>query len=368
MKKKVGWLTAVAVMAIITVLGCGSTPEKGDQSSTAREARRAVSTDIYNDEPNGILEIQNNTKVPLVLFAGSISNQSMLGGVRANSPRTFDIFDDLPAGSNHGTFLLRAVQESVYTAKGSSLEENDVIYAALVTYDRNNPRPIKRIIQESLGGNAQVIINNDSDMVLEIRLNRRDAAPITTLGPWERDKVIYLEPNTRGYTYFPVWQFYDKASGGIRSIQPAGLDDTYQMAPVIPGGNRTVPRLPFALNNTDSIFTPFATLIVRNESRNGIFFQQGTNPLTSQGGMEIINPGDETFELDLNRQPVLVIGGYTIDIGRGVSNYIPVPEFRYEAGYNYVLRLRADGTLAPIERVSKMDITGDLRINLDNEN
>jgi hypothetical protein len=365
MKKFV--LLLVAVLTVATFMNCIGGPEKGDQSSTAKEAKKAVTEDIYKDDPRGTLNIVNRTEVPLILFVGSISNNNMIGGIRKDSERNFDITNKLPASSNNGSFLLRAVRESDYTELGSRISDREIRYASLITYDKKDMRLVRRIIQKDLGGDAQVLINNDSDLILELRLNNRDGHAITTLGPWERDKVVYLDPNTRGYTFYPVWQFYDKSSGGVRSVQPNGLDGSIPMRPVVPGGSQTVPRLPFTLNTND-IFTPFATLIVQNETYYGINFQRGTSPITSQNGYEMINPGSETFELDLNRQPVMVIGGFTIDIGRGVSRYIPVPEYRYEAGYNYILRLRSDGTLAPIEKLTKMDTTGNLKINLVNEN
>ncbi|MDR2922741.1 MAG: hypothetical protein LBU85_05305 [Treponema sp.] len=367
MKRKKTMIVPAIIALLLAAVGCAGSPEKGDQSSTAKEAKKAVSEGIYKDDPRGTLNIVNNMDVPLILFVGSINNNNMIGGVLAESERNFDITKKLPESSNNGSFLLRAVREADYSEFGSKLEERHIRYASLITYDKKDMRLVRRIIQKDLGGDAQVIINNDSDLILEIRLNKRDGHAITTLGPWERDKVVYLDPNSRGYTFYPVWQFYDKASGGVRSIQPEGLNDTFQMRPVVPGSPTPIPRLPFSLNN-DNLFTPFATLTVSNETYNGINFQRGTSPLTCQNGYEMINPGAETFELDLNRQPVMVIGGFSIDIGRGVRNYIPVPEFRYEAGYNYVLRLRSDGTLAPIERSSKMDTTGNLRINLINEN
>ncbi|MDR2102496.1 MAG: hypothetical protein LBP42_00155 [Treponema sp.] len=356
-------------MALITAmcLSCG-TMERGGSFSTPREAQKEVTADIYKDEPGGTLTIDNRMDMPLVLFAGSIANENMIGGIRANDTRNFEIFDDVPSGSSHGFFLLRAVRESDYTAKGSKLEEDDIRYAALITFDSNSPRPVKRIIQRDLGGEAQILVNNDSDLVLELRINSRDGQAITTLSPWERDKVVYLDPNSRGYTFFPVWQFYDKSSGGIRSIQPEGLEGSYQMRPVMPGGSQPIPRLPFSLSDMNELFTPFATLTVRNETFNGINLQRGSSPLTSQNGYEMINPGAETFELDLSNQRAMVIGGLTIDIGRGRSAYLPVSEYRYEAGYNYVLRLRSDGTLAEIEPLGQMDIMGDLKISLANEN
>jgi hypothetical protein len=81
----------------------------------------------------------------------------------------------------------------------------------------------------------------------------------------------------------------------------------------------------------------------------------------------MINPGDEVFELELNKQPSATLGGFNIDVGRGVSNYLRIPEYRYEAGYNYILRVKSDGTLAPIEQSSKIDTSGELRIDLINE-
>jgi hypothetical protein len=88
--------------------------------------------------------------------------------------------------------------------------------------------------------------------------------------------------------------------------------------------------------------------------------------MTCQSGNEGINPGSEVFELDLNKQSSSTIGGINIDVGRGVSNYIKVPEFKYEAGKNYELRVRDNYTIAPIEYIGDADLS-DLSIDLTNE-
>jgi hypothetical protein len=317
----------------------------------------------WDDEPGGILSVSNNIDESLILFAGSINNQNIIGGIRNLGSRYFDIFDNVPAGV--GSFLLRAVKETNYRAKGSNLAEDDIIFAHIVTYDTRSPREVRINIQKSLGGEAQIYANNDSDMVLEIRLNSPTGQAITTLAPWERNKLIYLDPNSRGYQFFPVFQYYDRKAMGIRTVAANGLNDSIMMAPVVPGSGRSIPLLPFEFNSRD-LFSPFATLIVRNELRGAIYFSQGTNPLTSQSGMEMINPGTEIFELDLNNQKSLVMGGFNIDVGRGASNYIKIPDFKYEAGVNYELRVKSDGSIEQISAVGSADLS-DLKIALVNE-
>jgi hypothetical protein len=82
--------------------------------------------------------------------------------------------------------------------------------------------------------------------------------------------------------------------------------------------------------------------------------------------MEMINPGTEIFELDLNNQKSLVMGGFNIDVGRGATNYIKIPYFKYEAGVNYELRIKSDGSIEQISAVGSADLS-DLKISLVNE-
>jgi hypothetical protein len=355
MKKAVfGLAVAVAVMA-----GCAT--QSGAESTSARQAARA---DVkWENDSGGYLTVNNNVNEPLVLFAGTITNQHILGGAHPLAARRVDFFDKMEDQS--GTFLLRAVKESTYRSKGSSLNSDDIIFAGLVVYDKGNPRAIQVNINQMLGGEAYVIIQNDTSMALQIRVDRPDGPTLTTLAPLERNKKVYMEPNPDGYVFFPVYEYYDRSSMGIRSITARNLADGIPMSPVIPGPGRDAPTINFDAVPAN-LFSPFATLVVTNETTRGAYLLEGSSRKTNQNGTTMINPGSETYELNLQKQPMLRIGGLSVDLSLGAANVIRIPEFDYEAGFNYQVRIRQGGAAPEVIRLGKSD-NNDFSIQLVNE-
>jgi hypothetical protein len=335
MKLKRFCFVIAALMVVLLFAGCGSTPAPGTEETTAKEA-----SDVevqWDDDASGYLTVQNDVPEDLILFAGSINNRNMLGGVRQLETRRIDFFDDVDDQS--GTFLLRAVKESVYRSKGSSLSSEDIIFAGLVTFDKDNPRQINLNIQKVVGGEARIVMENDTNMALQIRLDRPDGPILTTLAPFERSKEVYMDQNSMGYTFFPVYQYYDKASMGIRSVMATSLADGQSMMPEVPNATRPIPRIIWD-GKPEGLFSPFATLLINNEMTGGIFLTTGLNPMTNQNGTQMINPGIETYELNLQKQPSLTIGNLKIDPRQGAANIMDIPEFEYQAGHTYSIRVQ----------------------------
>ncbi|MDR3173130.1 MAG: hypothetical protein LBU19_02665 [Treponema sp.] len=347
MKKIVGWAFIAAIMA--AGLGCTGLPAPGTRDSSPREASRA---DVkWDNDSAGYLTVNNDTSEDLILFAGSINNRNILGGVQKLSSRRVDFFDRLSESS--GTFLLRAVKETVYRSKGSALQSDDIIFASLVVFDKNEPRPVQVNIQKYLGGDAVIVIQNDTTMALQIRVDRPDGPTLTTLAPLERNKRVYMEFNPDGYFFFPVYQYYDRVNMGIRSLQAQSLADGIPMMPEIPRPGRDTPVITFD-SAPANLFSPFATLIITNETDRGLYLLQGSSRKTNQNGTTMINPGSETYELNLQKQNHLVIGGLKIDAGLGQAENIDIPEYDYKAEYNYQIRVRR-GARPVITELGKSD-------------
>jgi hypothetical protein len=359
MRVKQNLVLLAAIAVLLAVAGCGTV--SGSQDSSARQAARV---DVkWTDDATGYLTVENDIAEDLILFAGSINNRNILGGVNKLASRRVDFFDKL--GESSGTFLLRAVKEEVYRSKGSGLNSDDIVFAGLVVFDKNNPRQIVINIQRFLGGSAEIRMNNDTNMVVQIRVDRPDGPTLTTLAPLERNKVVYMDPNPDGYTFFPVYQYYDRATQGIRSITAQSLYDGEFMMPEIPRPGRDTPVVNFN-HKPEGLFSPFATVIVSNELQGrAVFFTQGGNRKTNQNGTRAINPGSETYELDLLKQQHLVIGGLIIDPNLGVDAYMNVPEFDYQAEYTYQIRVR-QGAVPVVTEIGRSD-TGSLNLQLLNE-
>jgi len=346
------------ILAIMLAMGCGTTP--GTENTSARAAA-GVNVKWDNDAA-GYLTVQNDVNEDLILFAGSINNRNILGGVRKLAARRVDFAPRLNEPS--GTFLLRAVKESIYRSKGSSINSDDIIFAGLVVFDKNDPRPISINIQKFLGGNAEITIQNDTNMALQIRVDRPDGPTLTTLAPLERNKKIYMDFNPAGYTFFPVYQYYDRSTMGIRSIMAQSLYDGIPMMPIIPRPGVNIPIVNFD-STPANLFSPFAAVIVTNETNRGAYLLQGSSRMTNQNGTQMINPGSETYELDLQKQATLTIGGMAVDLGLGQANNIRIPENRYRAEYSYQIRIR-QGASPIITELGKSD-TSSLNLSLLNE-
>jgi hypothetical protein len=362
MKNKIGIIAGIVsavALSVLIIAGCVSV-ETGAEGSTARQAARAQIK--WDDDKSAYLTVNNNAQEPLVLFAGTMNNAHILGGVRAQATRRIDFFSVVP--DNSGTFLLRAVKESVYRSKGSNLNSDDIIFAGIVVFNKNEPRPVQVNINRDLGGDAIIIIQNDTNMALEIRLERPDGPTLTTLAPFERNKKVYMDFKPEGYTFFPVYQYYDRVSMGVRSVTAQSLADGIPMMPEIARPGRDIPVVNFDANPA-GLFSPFATLVVTNETNRGGYLLQGSNRKTNQNGTTMVNPGSETYELNLQKQERLVIGGLQFDLGLGQANNVPIPEYNYESGYNYQVRIR-QGQSAVVTRLNKSD-TNDLTIQLVNE-
>ena len=352
------YLLVVAAAMSLAFICCETV--SGSQDSSRRQAARA---DVkWTDDSAGYLTVQNDVNEDLILFAGSINNRNILGGVNKLASRSIDFFDKLNESS--GTFLLRAVKESVYRAKGSGLNSDDIVFAGLVVFDKSNPRPININIQRYLGGSAEIIIQNDTNMALQIRVDRPDGPTLTTLAPLERNKRLYMDFNPAGYVFFPVYQYYDRSAMGIRSITAQSLYDGIPMMPIIPRPGANIPVVNFD-STPANLFSPFAAVIVTNETTRGAYFLQGSTRLTNQNGTQMINPGSETYELNLQKNASLVIGGLGIDLVLGQANVLRIPEFRYQAEYTYQIRVR-DGASPVITELGRSDTSG-LRLDLLNE-
>jgi len=351
----------LAAFVVILAMGCGSGPGPGTESTSARDAARV---DVrWDNDSGGFLTVENNTPEDLILFAGSINNRNILGGVRQLANRRIDFFSKVQSDS--GNFLLRAVKESVYRSKGSQLDSDDVIFATLVVFNKTDARAVNVIIQRYVGGDAVVIMNNDTNMTMQIRVGRPDGDVLTTLAPLERNKRVYMAFEPLGYVFFPVYQFYDRATMGIRSIMAQSLFDGMPMMPRPPTPGQPIPVINWDAN-PQGLVAPFATLLIANESNRGCYLTRGGSYMSNQNGTQMINPGIETYELNLNGQPSLRIGGMGIDFVLGAANIMEIPAFQFEAATTYQISARP-GNAVIIERVGAVDTSGSLRLELLNE-
>jgi len=350
MKKVV--IALVAIMLLTTTAFAGGKKEKGDQSSTPRQASQA---DVrWTDDSNGYLQINNNIKEPLILFAGSVNNSYILGGVRAQSSRRVNYHNVVR--NTTGTFLLRAVKESAYKSKGSGVDSSDVVYSGIVTFDKRDPKITVLNIDIRLGGSSYVVVENHTRMALEIALDDPRGEILTTLGPNEMNRKIYLEPSTEGYVFWPIFKYYDKTYDVIQSIEPERAVARL-MNPAIPSATVSTPTIKFDNLNIGAITFRFATIIVRNEGIEAIRLLEGSGRVRNQNGTNVVNPGTETYSIFVGERAQ----ERTYSVEYGGKDY-PLRRMLYKPGNTYQITFQRDGTseVVNLGEFNKSDLSIDL--------
>ena len=139
--KKTGMaLCALAALTVACMTGCKASAsgeiELGDDKEQDNLSGSADITDgiDYKSDADGTLTIRNNTTKDMVLFEGeNPTKDTILGGVRAQSSRTFDVSgkNDFAVG---GWMIIKGMAASEYAANKESLTKAKVEYSAMATY------------------------------------------------------------------------------------------------------------------------------------------------------------------------------------------------------------------------------------------
>lgn len=177
---------------------------------------------ISFENENGILVVSNETAEGLVLFAGNPAKNTVLGGIRAQETRGFDLckIPDIPA---KGAFLVRAVTFETYNEK-SHVTLDDVVYTGLVVYDlENTDDRVNFLISDYIDTTRQSCIYVDNDslyFVLELHLGNPQGDIVATLPPSANHEKIYLSILDYGMRYdiFPVFVYINPTTGEKNSV------------------------------------------------------------------------------------------------------------------------------------------------------
>lgn len=300
-------LIAMAVMALNF---------SGFAKSAKKQAKKDIKNLSYVNQANGELELINETDFDLVIFAGSIKRDNILGGIYAGKTRSFDFRKFVSTTS--GAFLARAVKVDVYVEKSGKISENDVVFAKLVTF--GNMKSSFRISGE-IGGDGKLLFENASPYPVEVRLNNVTGEVLTTLPPYCKEQYVYVKPNPRGYVYYPTYLMYDKSRGQVNSI--VGKDeDGLAAAPA--EGNKIPQTIVFPMPNSNMFGTKVAYLKVRNESGRAFIVNNSGTEVYAQNGYTMINSGETlTYEIE-STETGTVFRGLQADfrVGKQEQRYV----------------------------------------------
>jgi len=218
------FLTVLAIFMVVFA-GCDS----GDSNGTDAGGKYDhYYTGTYRNNQDGTVEVGNESQYDMLLFAGTISINSIVGGVKAGSSTTvnFSTETDFQSG---GYKILQAVKEAEFDAHSMAAA---VDWKALITY--RDDRRFRATISFEEGPYQYKVSNMSSSFFLELRKNSPEGEKITFLGKAETNKVIYCSNNDE-ITVFPVWINFDTETKSIVIFTPTDYNSSATVVPKLPG-------------------------------------------------------------------------------------------------------------------------------------
>ncbi len=361
MKKNKLLVALVAAMALVAALPL-SAAKKKDGSVTLKKK------DVSFDNKVGSLTINNETSDELVVFAGRVEKDAVLGGIHKNSTGFFDL-RQIPGIPASGSLLIRAAQYEVYKGK-ARVTEDDVVWTGLVVYNLNDPSDKSLIsIYRGIDTTRQTCIyasNLSPNFVLELRLDTPTQGDvIATLPPLLRNKQIFLAPKPDGTAYdvYPTY-IYVNPKTGEKSAMTASDADAEIVDPEPVGMDMNV--LEFRGPSVNNVSYKVSFLRVTNNTKKGLEFKNGTRLLANQRGRRNTLSGRmDTYEIASEMGP----GGQSYDglFGRFPGNVeVKLGEVNLKPGYVYEVKFtQKDGNYeCGFREVEKKSLVESDRISL----
>jgi hypothetical protein len=335
---------------------------KGDDTSGIR----------WDTESAGTLAVTNNTSKDMVIFQGQTpSANNILGGVRANTGRAFDVFDDVNDFNEGGFLILWGIALDEYNANKTNLGGARIEYSAWAIYGQG--KMYRTEISPNNTGDYGYRVTNAGKIGVELRKGSPDGEKIGYLPALASDMLLCAD-TTDPFVIYPVFVYYNKSNGQVTTLKSSSLLVTVTVSPRPASGNEMQYTL-LAGATWDSIkatlSSPVAYVTITNNvaSQAGWVTLAGTNRLTSQDGYEVIGWGETlTYEIKSTNDgsPQSVVVNYY----NGVLQ-IPIKDAAGETpvlknGYDYTINISGSGntvdgyTVTFEESAAARDLSGEI--------
>ena len=203
MKRKLV-LIAMAVMAV--------------NFSGFAEKRTKIAKINFKTEKAGNFECTNFSDSDLVLFAGKIERNFILGGIKSNETRSFN-FSRISEMPEQGAFIMRAVPYETYKTT-ERLNNDDAVYTKLIVYDLNSKEKVKTNIPNLIDTSKKFgfLVTNESLHIVELRYTP-DGETIATLPPLNSNYGVYIKPTPFPLAVFPVYTYVNPKTNAVQNVE-----------------------------------------------------------------------------------------------------------------------------------------------------
>jgi len=193
----------------------------------------------------GSLSIYNATAQDLVVFAGRVERNIILGGIKSGKKRSFNL-GKLPSIPKNGALLVRIVPYKSYREK-RIISEKDVVYTRLVVYDlMTKESKTSFVIPEKIDVEQKycVYLTNTSDtLILQVRLGHPTQGEIiATLRPGVSNKRVFLLPSgdRMAYGLFPSFIYVHPRRMEVTTISSSREDRMMVFPEPVAGASQMV--------------------------------------------------------------------------------------------------------------------------------
>jgi hypothetical protein len=320
------------------------------------------------DELYGGFTIINSTDKDIIIFKGMPSASNILGGVRAFSTKTFDLFDDVDDFDPGGYLILRGITLDEYNANKANLFSAKITYSAMATYGQGKKYCAE--ISPNCIGDYAYKVSNLGRIGFELRKDSPDGEKMAYIPALSTNLMVYSDTSDE-LTLFPIYVYFNRSTRQVTKLKLAGYVDSM---PVVPRPvDSGVSAYQFPNNATwDSIMlslvSPVAYISVSNNLSNqdARFTIAGSNAIVAQNGYSSISSGEQlTFEVqstDSGAEKSIVMTLYAgkIQVPVRFAGETNFPTIRN--GYDYNVTLTGSGTdaanySAVITEVGRRDIS-----------
>jgi hypothetical protein len=278
-------------------LSC-SLPEPGSD-----DAGEWDGVDHTNHSTDYALVVSNTTSRNLVAFKGGLSSDRLIGGIPAGEKNWH-----LKKGSlfpTTGDFTLVLLTLEDYKANKNKLQslENTPFTRAWAFYNANgegNDAVIE--ISDKLGGNNKLVIQNNTSMNVELRLNGIHGA---TIGyAMDRMQNTTLSMANGNYSVFPVFKKYDAIHDRVITVYPTIQTGDFAGSPWSEdfgfSGSQEITIDVSKITTEQTFTTGCAYLTIMNNSPSGFSVYKGNVLQKTETGISTINGGEmRTFRIDM---------------------------------------------------------------------
>lgn len=276
-------------------LGGGNDKEQDNPSGSADTADGID----YTNQQDGTLTIRNNTTKDMVLFEGETpTKETILGGVRAQSSRAFDVSgkNDFAVG---GWMIVKGMAASEYTANKDNLTKAKVEYSTMATYHAGEY--YEATINPAYTGDYCIKVSNNGKIGIELHKDSFNGEKIAYLTPYKSNQYIYFDDN-KSIRLYPVYVYYSTRNHTVSTLN----GDFFETRTVVPNSvtaNPSVYAFPADENTTwsqvmESISFPTAYIKVTNSVEEGAYFKIGSTQYIAQNGQDAVGGVPVTFEVE----------------------------------------------------------------------